>query len=510
MKKHLKILLGLACSCAVLVGCGPQEDKDKNDDKLSVTTTVFPLQSFVKQIGGAHVKVNTLYPAGADLHHFEPSQKDIINASQSDLFIYTGDNLDPVAKKVASAIKADDKKLSLENHIDKSELLTDTHEHEADEHHHETGHHHGGYDPHVWLDPKFNEKFIESIRDELVKKDPSHKNTYEKNAEQLLKDVANIDKKLEKATQNHKGHAVFISHESLGYLANRYGFKQVGIQSLNAEDPSQKQLQNIVKDINETKAKYILYEDNLSNKVTETVRQETRAEPLRFNNMESVSKSQAKDATYQSLMNENIQHIEKALNDKVTLDTKDDNDTQKHAKAIYDGYFKDSQVKDRALSDYEGEWQSVYPLLKAGALDEVFEHKAKQKGDKSAKAYKAYYNAGYQTDINNITISNGTITFMKNGQSVTGQYEYAGKDILKYEKGNRGVRYTFKLVGTGSKDLPKYVQFSDHNIAPTKTGHFHIFMGNDREALLKEMENWPTYYPSHLSEKEIKEEMLAH
>ncbi|PKE45436.1 hypothetical protein CW666_02280 [Macrococcoides caseolyticum] len=34
--------------------------------------------------------------------------------------------------------------------------------------------------------------------------------------------------------------------------------------------------------------------------------------------------------------------------------------------------------------------------------------------------------------------------------------------------------------------------------------------GDDRKALLKELENWPTYYPDDLTAKEIQEEMLAH
>jgi hypothetical protein len=35
---------------------------------------------------------------------------------------------------------------------------------------------------------------------------------------------------------------------------------------------------------------------------------------------------------------------------------------------IYKGYFEDSQIKDRALSDWEGDWQSVYPYLLDGTL----------------------------------------------------------------------------------------------------------------------------------------------
>ena len=85
-----------------------------------------------------------------------------------------------------------------------------------------------------------------------------------------------------------------------------------------------------------------------------------------------------------------------------------------------------------------------------------------------------------------------------------------GKEVLKYEKGNRGVRYVFKLKNADNQDLPKYVQFSDHNIAPKKAAHFHIFMGDNREKLLNELDNWPTYYPEKQTAKEIKADMLAH
>ncbi len=81
---------------------------------------------------------------------------------------------------------------------------------------------------------------------------------------------------------------------------------------------------------------------------------------------------------------------------------------------------------------------------------------------------------------------------------------------MKYEKGNRGVRYTFKFKGESNDNLPKYVQFSDHNIYPKKAVHFHIFTGNDKDKVLKELDNWPTYYPAKLSKDEVKEEMLAH
>ena len=42
------------------------------------------------------------------------------------------------------------------------------------------------------------------------------------------------------------------------------------------------------------------------------------------------------------------------------------------------GVFEDKDVKDRALSDWDGTWQSVYPFLLDGWLDPVFKQKAQK------------------------------------------------------------------------------------------------------------------------------------
>ncbi|KYG91293.1 metal-binding protein ZinT [Metasolibacillus sp. FSL K6-0083] len=177
-------------------------------------------------------------------------------------------------------------------------------------------------------------------------------------------------------------------------------------------------------------------------------------------------------------------------------------------KQIAKGYFEDSDITNRPLTNWQGEWQSVYPYLQDGTLDKVFEHKALH-GDKTAEEYKEYYTIGYQTDVTHIDITNKTMTFHKDGELLTGTYEYDGYEILTYEKGNRGVRYIFKQIDNDSK-APKYVQFSDHIISDKVSGHFHIYFGEDRAKLLEEMENWPTYYPKALTREEIVEEMNAH
>jgi zinc transport system substrate-binding protein len=176
---------------------------------------------------------------------------------------------------------------------------------------------------------------------------------------------------------------------------------------------------------------------------------------------------------------------------------------------IYKGYFEDSQVTDRSLSDWEGDWQSVYPYLQDGTLDEVFAYKAEHKGDMTAEENKEYYTVGYQTDVDRIVMQGDAVTFFKNGEEASGKYTYDGYEILIYEAGNRGVRYIFKLAEE-AEGLPQYIQFSDHSIYPTKADHYHLYWGNDREALLDEVVNWPTYYPSEMDGHGIAHEMIAH
>lgn len=194
----------------------------------------------------------------------------------------------------------------------------------------------------------------------------------------------------------------------------------------------------------------------------------------------------------------------------VTVHIDDHHTGGEEGERIYKGFFYNDEVADRELSDWAGEWQSVYPYLKSGALDEVFEAKAAKSDIMDAAEYKAYYDTGYQTDVAEIQIEGDQVTFTKeNGDSQSAQYAYDGYEILNYERGNRGVRFVFKRTDDNT-DMPSFIQFSDHNIHPNKVAHFHLYWGDDRAALLDEVDHWPTYYPVDWTEAQIADDMLAH
>ncbi|MEY8625587.1 zinc ABC transporter substrate-binding protein [Staphylococcus equorum] len=322
MKKS--ILLILTCVCAVLLSaCGDINKEEKQDvsskNKLKIYTTAFAFKSFTEQIGGKYVEAESIYPPGADMHSFEPTQKEMINIAKGDLFVYSSEAMDPVAKTITRSINNDNLKLPLAKNLSEDDFKAN-HKHEETAHEHEEAEHsheHGKNDPHVWLDPEMNKIFAKEIRDDLTKKDPKHQDYYDKNYQKLVKDIEDIDEQMKAITKDTKRDKVVISHDSIGYLANRYGFEQVGVSGMNNEEPSQRDLMDIVKNIKATGQPYVLYEQNISSKVTDVIQKESDTTPLGFHNMATLSKSEAdkENISYQSLMKENIKSLDKALND---------------------------------------------------------------------------------------------------------------------------------------------------------------------------------------------------
>ena len=71
------------------------------------------------------------------------------------------------------------------------------------------------------------------------------------------------------------------------------------------------------------------------------------------------------------------------------------------------------------------------------------------------------------------------------------------------------MRFVFRKVD-GDAAAPGFIQFSDHKIAPQAADHYHLYWGEDRAEILKELTNWPTYYPASLSAEDVAAEMMAH
>jgi len=512
MNKKIAVFTALS-AFTLLGGCATETTDSKTstaatDEDLTIVTTFYPMYDFTRNVVGDEGDVSLLLGSGTEPHDYELSASDVAKIQDADVFVYNDENMETWVPSLADTLAEGEVTVirAAENIL----FLPGTEEEGGDHDESEEGHSHE-LDPHVWLAPSLAIKEVATIRDQLIAAYPEKEEAFQKNAEAYLAKLIALDEEYKENLQNADQKNFVTQHAAFGYLALEYGLTQVPIAGLSpSQEPSPTRLAELKEYIEENAIEYIYFEENASDKIAQTLADEANVQLAVLNPLESLTEEQQENgADYISIMKDNLAALVKTTGSTTGNETiLPENETVE--KTAAQGYFEDAAVKDRDLSDWEGEWQSVYPYLEDGTLDQVFDYKAKLKKDKTAAEYKEYYAAGYVTNVDDIVIEGDTINFVYDGTDHRTTYAYAGKEILTYEAGNRGVRYLFEAT-EDVEGAFKYIQFSDHIIEPTKAEHYHIYFGNEsQESLLNEMDNWPTYYPSELTGKEVAQEMMAH
>lgn len=318
MKKYFVFML--AAVMLLLAACSNDESTKETHNQIKIYTTVYPLEYFAKQIGGEYVDVSSIYPPGSNEHTFEPTQKDMISLADADLFFYIGLGLEGFVDNAKKTLEIEHVKfVAVADQIDEEKLHTSTghsHEEAAEEHEHEHEHEHGEVDPHVWLSPTISKDLAFTIKNELVKLLPEQEETFNQNYEELAKRLDELDQQFQELANNATKKTFFVSHASFGYIAGNYGLTQVPIAGLNSQsEPSQKELAKIVDLAKKYDIKYILFEQNVSSKLTSVIQEEIGAESLMLHNLSVLTEEDIQNKEdYFTLMEKNIQTLEKALN----------------------------------------------------------------------------------------------------------------------------------------------------------------------------------------------------
>lgn len=171
---------------------------------------------------------------------------------------------------------------------------------------------------------------------------------------------------------------------------------------------------------------------------------------------------------------------------------------------------KEEDIKDRELTDFAGNWQSLYPLLESGELEEYVEHHAEENGE-PIEEVREELSEKWGCDVTEVGIDGNMISFKySDGIQKSGEYEYAGYSPVLAEDGDiHAVLYKYESV---SGDSPKYVMFNDHGCEPAKAEHFHIIYGDDTDfdTTLKNFTYNPFFIPVGLNGEEAVEMLEGH
>lgn len=314
----ISCMIGLGFLFAALFGCSPAAKEVNRADGLKVVTTLFPLYDFARNVGGEKAQVTLMLPPGVEPHAFEPRPKDIFLINKADVFVYTGDFMEPWA---ASIIKSVDKgKLAV---VDASEGAAVRPETEEGPHHeHEAGASHEAesrkqpVDPHIWLDLGNARKMVDNICAGFVRKDPGNRAFYESNASAYKTRLADLDVRFREGLA-HCSTRVFVhgGHYAFSYLARRYNLTYMSAYgfSPNAE-PNPRHLAEMVRTIRQYHTKYVFYEELLQPRVAQTLARETEAKLLPLNGGHNVTAEEMKrGVTFISLLEQDLDNLKVGL-----------------------------------------------------------------------------------------------------------------------------------------------------------------------------------------------------
>jgi len=301
-----------------LAACGNKEvvneQPKKEENKLQVFTTVYPLQYFTERIGGDAVDVQSIYPPGSDEHTFDPTQKNMMALADADLFFYVGLGLEGFVENAEKTLKNEHVKMVATAEDIPEDMLevNDAHNDEAGEH---DGHNHGAVDPHVWISPVLSDALAYSIKEALIEATPDKKEEFEKNFESLRNDLLKLDREFIEMASNAQNKTFFVSHAAFGHLADTYGLEQVAIAGFNSQsEPSQKELAELVSFAKDNELKYVLFEQNVSSKLTDVIRKEVGADSLMLHNLGILTTEDIKNKEdYFTLMKYNLNTLSEAL-----------------------------------------------------------------------------------------------------------------------------------------------------------------------------------------------------
>ena len=82
------------------------------------------------------------------------------------------------------------------------------------------------YDPHTWVDPVLVQLMVETIADELADLDPDNADSYQRNADEYIERLEDVDRQLrETVSEAELDVAVFAGHDSYQYIERRYDFR---------------------------------------------------------------------------------------------------------------------------------------------------------------------------------------------------------------------------------------------------------------------------------------------
>ncbi len=296
IKKVLFVLGVVLFSILIIFTLLSSNKKEENSSsKIKIVTSFYPLYFFTSQIGGDKTEVSNITPSGAEPHEYEPTAREMAQIENSSLLVLNGGGLESWGENIKNNINKDKTKILVIKDI----LNTEN----------------NNIDPHIWLSPIIAIQMVDIIESELSKIDPNNSSYYKSNAEVLKNKLSLLDEEFKNGLASCESKDIITSHSAFAYLASTYGLNQISIAGLSSEEePSSKEMTEIVKFTKDNNVKYIFFENLISPKLSLTIAKEIGAQTLLLNPIEGLGDDEIKSGKdYFSEMKNNLSNLKIAL-----------------------------------------------------------------------------------------------------------------------------------------------------------------------------------------------------
>jgi len=263
----------MVVAALTLAACG-SDGGSSEADRPTVVVTYSVLGAVVREAVGDAADVVVLMPNGADPHEWAPSAKDIAALRNADLVVRNGldleggllDALDTAAADGVPTFTASEH-VTIRRVGEGEGLPTDDPDQAV-----------GAEDPHLWMDPL-------ALRDVVVALGPALSAAGIDAADGIDATVADLEavdaqvrEIVDRVPEDRR--LLVTGHESLGWFADRYGFRLVGaiVPSLSsAAEASSSELADLADRVEQTGAVAIFTETGTPEGLAEAIADETGA-----------------------------------------------------------------------------------------------------------------------------------------------------------------------------------------------------------------------------------------
>lgn len=236
--RALSALVAALMTVGLFSSCSAAADTGSGGAGVLIVTTTTILGDVVKSITGDLAAVMTLVPLGVDPHEYQASAQQIANLRQADLVVANGLGLEEGLNDVLIAAAGDGVNV-IEIGPAVSPRPFDLSDDQAQPI--------GGFDPHIWMDPRRMQTAVSVIAAELAEVEPAI--DWSVGAEAYKTILAELDQEIEALLAPISTRTLVTNHDSLRYFAERYAFDVVGVVipgGSTLAEPSSAQLADLI------------------------------------------------------------------------------------------------------------------------------------------------------------------------------------------------------------------------------------------------------------------------